>query len=155
MESKFERQLREWMEFELFVARKLREKGLFFIKNPEALWVDLLWNWDWEVKHDNQMRLTWNMYLEYQCSNLPSWILKYNCKYFIYWDELGFAVFDRLELLQYALWNWNIVPWWDWNKTKGILIEQKKVRHLILTKWVWQNKKGEIIWESIWETRES
>jgi len=135
--SKFNEDLKEWLQYERFIMNVSNKYfWLSFKKNPDDMWVDLIWPWyDLEVKKDKQFRKTWNFYIEYSYKGERSWILKYPAEYFAIWDIDNFWVFNRIEL-----WNWSTVfgrktIWWDNDLTKWFLIEWRDVIPLAIYKY--------------------
>lgn len=130
----FEKDLELWEKFELFVCKIMKAKyWMEFTKNTDILWVDLIWETTKaEIKYDRKFRTTWNFFIEYMCSWKRSWILKYNCDYFCYWDENNFWVFDRYELWQLSIvWGKKVVGW-DNKNSKWLLVKLKDIDWLEL-----------------------
>ena len=92
-----------------------------------------------EVKYDRQCRTTGNVFLEYECSDKPSWVNKYSGKnsLFIYWDYDEAYVFN-LATLQELVADWvknktyRLINWGDWWKSKGVLVPITELKKYIV-----------------------
>lgn len=124
--------LEEWWLYESrildFLAKSYPTMKL--AKNASILDIDLISQYgaNVEVKFDRQMGRTWNIFIEFECNNKPSWIFKYNpLPIFIYWNNDYFFLFEgtKLQKLISELiisWEYRIVSWGDWWRSRWILI---------------------------------
>jgi hypothetical protein len=118
----------EW--YESFILQFLKRYYLPWLeKNKERTGVDLVDSVSWltvEVKYDKLSSTTWNVYLEYECNKLPSWLLKYtNLTFFVVWNSEWFSLVDYhilLDIVTNQKDNFRQVNGWDWWRSKWLLI---------------------------------
>ena len=145
----FKEDLEAWEIVENKVAEAFNREWLKVIKNPDKKWMDLLFIYDGaEVKMDFMASKTWNVYIEYESNWTPSGILKDEDVVLRYWahalkeDEV--LLFDWEIFKEYvktkikdcsanksntSKW-FRIVSWWDWNRTRGLLIPVQEMKSL-------------------------
>jgi len=135
--SSFLSDLREWEWYEDFILSFLKRYYLPWLeKNKERTGVDLVdSNWfTVEVKFDKLSSTTWNVYLEYECNKLPSWIMKYtNLTFFIVGNSNWFTLVEWDILLDIVINQkdkFRQVNGWDWWRSKWLLIPIEQFKSL-------------------------
>lgn len=145
MESKFQQDLARGVAFEELVLSKLNASWYNLIKNPNEKGIDLLEiSWWFEVKADHynfhKNIENGNAYIEFEAYWKPSGIFKeedYPLKKWIHslspsqiivldWERFVEWVRQRIQDCESnksltSKW-FRIVTWWDWNRTKGLLV---------------------------------
>lgn len=124
----------------------LEEDWHFLIPNPNKKWMDLLIiEKGIEVKYDEYAQYSWNFYIEFECNWKPSGIYKNDgikLKYWCHSDGNKVFLLDGKKLQQYveekiiecrANKSWTskgfkvIENWWNWWRTKGLLVPVKEI----------------------------
>lgn len=119
------------------------------VKNPNDRWIDLLIiDWWIEVKLDEYAQFSWNFYVEFECNNKPSWLFKeeeYRLKYWAHTDGIrvylliadDFKEFVSEKILNCrdnksntSKWFRVVEQWWNWWRTKGLLIPAKEMEQI-------------------------
>lgn len=124
----FVKDLKEWEEYEHKVLEIIRSDFLWetWEKNQDKKWVDLISsNWTTiEVKYDRQAQSTWNVFIEVECNNSPSWIYKYDKIDYLAYTIPPYSYLVKVEELKelISLWDYRTVKWGDWWRSKGVLI---------------------------------
>jgi hypothetical protein len=126
----FTKDLREGEYYESFILWFLKRYYLPWLeKNKERMGVDLIDSVSGltvEVKYDKLSSTTWNIYLEYECNKLPSWIMKYNnLSLFVVWNSNWFALVEwevLLDIVTNQKDKFRQVNGWDWWRSKWLLI---------------------------------
>jgi len=151
MNEKFKADLARWMAFEEVVLSTLNASWYNLIKNPNEKGIDLLEISGWyEVKADHynfhKNIEDGNAYIEFEAYWKPSWIFKnedYNLSKWIHslspteiimldgrkfrrWIAEHIELCERNKSLT-SKW-FRIVNWWDWKRTKGLLVPAKELR---------------------------
>ena len=81
----FKRDLELGLKEELKVMNALINNWWKLEKNSDKKWVDLIWDYNVEVKYDIMSKRTGNYYIETSCWWKPSWVYKY--KDLDYWCQ--------------------------------------------------------------------
>lgn len=106
--------------------------------NKDKKGIDLLhWDLSIEVKYDRLMRTTWNLFLEFECNKVPSWVFKDEGAVLLaYWDYLWVLIFDILRLREEfpsLIDRFKVVNWGDWYRSRWLLLPIEEARKL--AKW--------------------
>lgn len=148
----FRDDLERWKEVEWMVLHSLLDKWLKVIPNPNEKWIDLLIILWWiEVKLDNYSLHSGNFYIEFECNWKQSWIFKEEQFPLTCWaqctSEMCYLV-DWVKLRNFieqeiincranktltSKWIRLVENWWNWWRTKGLLIPVERFNELCFT----------------------
>ena len=142
----FASDLEEWKEIEVKVMSLLNNNWFNLIQNPNKKEMDLIILEKWiEVKYCRRAKETWNFYIEYECNWNPSWIFreeKLDLEYWGHtdWETLYLIVWYQLKKFINSILEWEkiewikLTNWWDWWKTKWVLVPIRIIDELSIIK---------------------
>ena len=145
----FKNDLKKGKEWEDRVLEVLTENWIYAIKNPSEKEMDILFPQIWaEIKTDEYAQFSWNFYIEFECNWKPSWLFRHErllLKDWIHTDkrriflldanDLKGVVLEKIEDCRANKSNTSkgfrvVEQWWDWGRTKWLLIPIKEMEKL-------------------------
>jgi len=145
----FQEDLKKWKEYEEKAMNLLNDNWFNLISNPEKKGMDLLMLENGiEIKVDEKSKFTWNFYIEFECNWKPSGIFReetINLKWWWHsdWERLFLLSGDQLKKWVTekidncranksltSKWTRVVEFWWNWGRTKGLLIPIQQFEEL-------------------------
>lgn len=127
----------------------LNDNWYYIILNPAEKEMDFLIPKEWiEFKLDEYAQYSWNLYIEFECNEKPSWLFReerVTLKYWAHSDWKYIYIFDWEELKDFvrekiddcrdnksntSVWYRVIEAGWNWGRTKGLLCPLEKIKLL-------------------------
>jgi len=136
----FKEDLAKWEKMEQIVIEKLKDTFPWLHKNKNKKWVDLVYVAWIEVKFDEYIIHSWNVFIEVASNWNPSWIFKiedYKVEYWAHSDGNNIYIYNKDKLENYVFdkiiecrknksltscWHRYILSAWDWWRTSWLLI---------------------------------
>ena len=145
--NKFQKDLEQWKEMEERVMNLLNNNWFNLIQNPNEKEMDLLIiEKGIEIKYDVSAEKYWNFYIEFECNWIPSGLYKQESVSLSYWAHTDWKTLYLLNGKTFRRWagekivlcrgnkslthKWFRVVenWWDWWRTKGLLVPVEKLK---------------------------
>jgi len=136
----FKEDLEKWEKMEKIVIEKFKDTFPWLHKNKNKKWVDLIYIAWIEVKFDEYIIHSWNVFIEVASNWQPSWIFKkedYKVEYWAHSDGNNIYFYNKHKLEKYVFdkiiecrrnksltscWHRYILSAWDWWRTSWLLI---------------------------------
>jgi hypothetical protein len=145
----FKDDLIKWKNAEIRLMNRLNEMWWYIIQNPNERELDLILCDKWiEVKLDDKSLYTWNFYIEFEYNWKPSWIFREEKIHLAFWRQCTTEkcyIVPWSKLKEYvavmidecranksltSCWIRLVENWWNWGRTKWLLIPIKEFEYM-------------------------